>query len=91
MLCAVQAGYEEIVDQLLHGVAGPSALTTAKLGDEAGRQVELEKSILDAVAMWGNMGNAFRPGQRNIVILFLNAGINASATTHHDRTLLRYN
>jgi ankyrin repeat protein len=42
LLCAVQAGNEEVVDQLLGAGADPSASTTAGPEGEARRQLKLE-------------------------------------------------
>jgi ankyrin repeat protein len=76
LLCAVQTGNEEVVDQLLEAGADPSASTTAGPEDEARRQLELEiyerteynrnaeekstKSTSNVVTTWGDMGKGSR-------------------------------
>jgi len=71
LLCAVQVGNEEAVDQLLQTGADLFASFTAGSECEARRQLELsqqnckaeeelEKSTLDALTTWGNTGKDSR-------------------------------
>ena len=71
LLCAVPLGNEEAVDQLLQARADLFASSTAGPESEARRQPELsqqnckaeeelEKSTIDALTMWENMGKDSR-------------------------------
>ena len=108
-ISAVQVGNEEAVDQLLQAGADLFASSTARPESKARRQLELsqqdckaeeelEKSTLDELTTWENMGKDSRnrcilqPG-KGIEIsskLLFNAGVDISATTCHKRTALHY-
>lgn len=73
LLCAVQAGNEEAVDQLLQAGADPSASTTAGPEGEARRQLELEIYENNRIPLQSRGRIAAQKGQINLVKLLHNA------------------